>query len=91
MATPLVVEFGRPSQLSVGASTSTGPTSSTPAALVLARVRPEDAADSKNPDEAVTPGSKDPSGPGSSAQGAAANAPAPDSAPTQKAHPLDDY
>ena len=91
MVTPPVVEFGRPSQLSVGASTSTGPASSTPAALVPARVRPEDAADSKNHDEGVAPGSKDPSEPGSSAQGAAANAPVPDSDPAKKSHPLDDF
>ena len=87
MVTPPVVEFGRPSQLGAGASTST------PAAPVPARARPEDAVDSQNPDEGAAPGVKDPSAPGSSAQGAAGGAPTSDSvpAPVQKAHPLDDY
>ena len=93
VVTPPVVEFGRPSQLAVGASTSAGPASSTPAAPVPARARPEDAIDSQNPDEGAAPGVKDLSAPTSSAQGAAGGAPTSDSAPApvQKAHPLDDY
>ena len=91
MVNPPVVEFGRPTQLAVGASTSAGPASSTPAAPVPARARPEDAMDSQTPYEGAAPATKDPSAPGSSAQGAAANAPTPSSAPAQKAHPLDDY
>ena len=91
MATPPVVEFGCPSQLAVGASTSTGPTSSTPTTPVPARVRPEDAASSQNPGEGAAPGTKDPSAPGSSAQGPAANAPASTSAPAQQPHALDDF
>ena len=91
MATHPVVEFGSPSQLVVGASTSRGPVLSTPAAPVPTRARPEDAVDSQNLDEGAVPGTKDPSAPGSSAQGAAANAPVSDSAPAQKTHPLDDY
>ena len=91
MVTPPVVEFGRPSQLGAGASTSIGPVLSTPAAPVPARARPEDAVDSQNPDEGAAPGVKDPSAPGSSAQGAAAEAPVSTSTPAQKAHPLDDF
>ena len=91
MATPLVVEFGRPSQLGVGASTLTGPTLSTPAAPAPSRARPEDVVDSQNPDEGAAPVLKDSSAPGSSAQGAAAKAPTSESAPAQKAHPLDDF
>ena len=91
MVTPPVVEFGLPSQLGAGASTSTGHVLSTPAAPVPARARPEDAVDSQNPDERAAPGVKDPSAPGSSAQGDAAEAPVSTSTPAQKAHPLDDY
>ena len=91
MVTPPVVEFGRPSQLGVGASTSTGPVLSTPVAPVPARARLEDAFDSQNPDEVAAPSVKDPSAPGSSAQGAAAEALVSTSTPAQKAHPLDDF
>ena len=93
MATPPVVEFGRPSQLVGGASTSTGPVSSTPAAPVPTRARPENVVNSQNPDEGAASGVKDSSAPGSSAKGAAGGAPTSDSvpAPVQKAHPLDDY
>ena len=91
MATPPVVEFGRPSLLVAGASTSTGPVLSTPAAPVPARARPEGAVDSQNLDEGAAPVMKDPDAPSSSDQGAAANAPVSDSATAQKAHPLYDF
>ena len=91
MSTPPVVEFGRPSQSSAGASTSTGPVLTTPAAPTPARVRPEDGANSQKPEEGAAHGKKDSSAPGSSAQGAAAKAPTSGSTPAQKDHPLDDF
>ena len=91
MVTPPVVDFGRPSQLNAGASTSKGPVLSTPSAPAPPRAQPEDPVDSQNPDEGAAPGVKDPSAPGSSAQGAAAEAPVSTSTPAQKAHPLDDF
>ena len=91
MATPPVVDFGRPSQSSAGASTSTGPVLTIPAAPTPARVRPEDDTNSQQLEEGATHAKKDLSAPGSSAQGTTANAPVSGSTPAQKDHPLDDF
>ena len=95
METPPVVDFGLPSQSNVGASTSTGPVLSTPAAPTPAR--PEDGGNSQRCEEGAAQSKKNSSAPQSSAQGTAANAPtagqahAQEDIPTQKDHPLDDY
>ena len=91
MATPPVVDFGRPSQSSAGASTSTGPVLTIPAAPTPARVRPEYGDNSQQLEEGAARTRKDSSAPQSSAQGAAANAPVSGHIPAQKDHPLDDF
>ena len=63
----------------------------TPAAPTPARVRPEDGANSQQPEEGDSHGKNDSSAPGSSAQGAAANAPVSALTPAEKDHPLDDF
>ena len=96
METPPVVDFGLPPQSDAGASTSAGPVLSTPAAPTPARARPEDGGNSQRLEGGAAHSKKDSSAPGSSAQGAAANAPVSGhtpvqgNTPAQKDHPLDD-
>ena len=95
--TPQAIDFGRPSKVNAGASTSARPSLSTASAPTPARVRPEDDGKSQ-PQEEASQRAKDSSIPQSSAQGTAANAPSSGKTPVQeenilaeKDHPLDDY
>ena len=75
METPPVVDFGLPPQSDAGASTSEGPVLSTPAAPTPSRARPADGGNSQRQEGGAIHSKKDSSAPGSSAQGAASNAP----------------
>ena len=105
--TPPSIDFGRPSQANAGASTSAGPSLSTPAAPTPARARLEDGRNSQPQEEEIATIFEDPSAPGSSAanaplsgeaapkdSSAQAAGPTPaqkENASVEKDHPLDDY
>ena len=82
--TPPAIDFGRPSRPNTGASTSAGPSLSTPAAPTPARARSQDGGNSQPQEEEAARAVKDSSALQSSAQGTAANAPRADEAADRK-------